>query len=269
VESVLAEWGMAGVEALRERVSVLVIVDVLSFSTAVDAAVSRGAVVFPFPYGDKAAAQAAADRVGAVLAQPRQTAGGQFSLSPVALIGFRGGRPGSCYQGCNKGAEQGFAASARIVHELEEAEAERQLVLRDAPVRAQPGAQQRPKTLHRVDVDLAKAVAVFVAGVFTAPMADRLVPVAPGWQARVDAILVRVDKGARGDSVGDDRLDRFLLHVGQHMQHHLAAALDQAKDGRLVLVQRAASRRAGQLAAPSEPPLLATAAGCPLCPATT
>jgi len=86
VESALAEWGMAGLETLRGRASVLIIVDVLSFSTAVDVAVSRGAAVFPFPYGDKAAAQAAADRVGAVLAQPRQAAGGQLSLSPVSLL---------------------------------------------------------------------------------------------------------------------------------------------------------------------------------------
>ena len=83
---VLAEWGMAGVEALRDRVAVLVIVDVLSFSTAVDVAVSRGAGVYPFPSGDKAAAQAAADRVGAVLAQPRRATGGQFSLSPASLL---------------------------------------------------------------------------------------------------------------------------------------------------------------------------------------
>jgi 2-phosphosulfolactate phosphatase len=40
-----SEWGMAGVVALRDRVAALVIVDVLSFSTAVDVAVSRGAVV--------------------------------------------------------------------------------------------------------------------------------------------------------------------------------------------------------------------------------
>ena len=85
MEAVFAEWGMAGVEALRERVSVLVIVDVLSFSTAVDVAVSKGAAVFPFPNGDKAAAQAAAERVDAVVAQPRRVAGGQPSLSPMSL----------------------------------------------------------------------------------------------------------------------------------------------------------------------------------------
>jgi 2-phosphosulfolactate phosphatase len=42
-------------------------------------------VVYPFPYGEQKAAQIAADRVGAVLAQPRQAVGGQFSLSPVSL----------------------------------------------------------------------------------------------------------------------------------------------------------------------------------------
>ena len=83
----------------------------------------------------------------------------------MALVGFRGGRPGSCYQGCNKGTEQGFAASARVGHELEEAQVKRQLVLRDTAVRAQPGAQQRPEPLHHVDVDFAEAVAVLVAGV--------------------------------------------------------------------------------------------------------
>ena len=100
-------------------------------------------------------------------------------------------------------------------------------------------------------------------------VADRLVPVAPGWQAGVDGVLVRMDEGARGDRGGDDRLDRRLLHVGQHMQRDLPAALDQAEDGWLVLLQRAAARRACQLAAAPEPPLLATSFGCPLWPATT
>src|SRR4051794_27296090 len=59
----------------------------------------------------------------------------------LALVGFRGGGAGSRNQACDKGAEQGSPTPARVVHELEEAEIERQLVLRDAPVRAEPGAQ--------------------------------------------------------------------------------------------------------------------------------
>jgi 2-phosphosulfolactate phosphatase len=75
---------MAGIGALRGRVAVIVIVDVLSFSTAVDVAVSRGAMVYPLPYGEVDRAQAAAALVGAVLARPRR-AGAQFSLSPASL----------------------------------------------------------------------------------------------------------------------------------------------------------------------------------------
>ncbi len=189
--------------------------------------------------------------------------------NPGRLLSGSGVVAASCDQGRNESAKQCFATSACVVHELEEAEVERQLLLRETPVRAQPGAQQRPEPLHCVDVYLAEAVTVLVASVFAAPMADRLVLVAPGGQARVDAVFVRVDEGARGDGGGDDRLDRGLLHVGQHAQHHLAAALDQAEDGQLVLRQRAAARRACQPATAPKPPLLATSSGWPLCPATT
>src|SRR3954469_4651711 len=82
------------------------------------------------------------------------------------------------HQGCDKGAEEGFAAAPSVVHELEEAEIERQLLLRDAPVRAQPRAQQGPRPLHGIDVDLAEAVAILVARVFATGVADRLVPIA-------------------------------------------------------------------------------------------
>jgi 2-phosphosulfolactate phosphatase len=62
-----------------------VIVDVLSFSTAVDVAVAKGASVIPFPFGDPEAAKAAASAAGAVLAAPRKAGGRRFSLSPPSL----------------------------------------------------------------------------------------------------------------------------------------------------------------------------------------
>src|SRR4051794_38383816 len=105
----------------------------------------------------------------------------------------------SRHQGGDKGSEQGFAAAAAVVHELEESEVERQLLLRDAPVRSQPGTQQGPGPLHGVDVDLAEAVAILVARVLPASVADRLVLIAPGWQAGVDVVLVGVDASALGD----------------------------------------------------------------------
>ena len=39
----------------------------------------------------------------------------------------------------------------------------------------------------------------------------------------MDAVLVGVDEGAFGDGGLDDRLDRFLPHVGKHAQDHLPA----------------------------------------------
>lgn len=82
---VVCEWGLAGVEAWLPHASVFIIVDVLSFSTAVSVAVEQGATVLPFPYGDADAAQAEATRRGAVAAAPKRALGGQLSLSPTSL----------------------------------------------------------------------------------------------------------------------------------------------------------------------------------------
>lgn len=79
----LCEWGLAGMEALRGRAAVLVVVDVLSFSTAVDVATARGAAVLPFAWGDRETARAAAAETGAILAGPRKAGG--LSLSPPSL----------------------------------------------------------------------------------------------------------------------------------------------------------------------------------------
>src|SRR4051794_11374323 len=63
-----------------------------------------------------------------------------FRLLKVALIGFRGDGGASHDQSRNEGTKKSFAPAAGVVHELEEAEIQRQLLLRDAPVWPQPGA---------------------------------------------------------------------------------------------------------------------------------
>src|SRR3954452_9789832 len=185
------------------------------------------------------------------------------------LSGFRVVSIGSRDQASDQGPEQRLPAAPGVVDELEEAEIGGQLFLRDAPVRPQPGAQQRPQAFGRVDVDLAEAVAIVVPGILAPSVTDRLVPVAPVLQPAVDTVLVGVDEGALRDGRLDHRPDRRLPDVGEHAHDHLAAALQQAQDGRLVLGERAAAGGAPQPPAPAGTPLLATAAGLPLCPATT
>lgn len=82
---VVCEWGLAGVEAWASKATAFVIVDVLSFSTAVSIAVDRAASVIPFQYGDPEAAAAEARARGAILASPKRALGGQLSLSPSSL----------------------------------------------------------------------------------------------------------------------------------------------------------------------------------------
>jgi len=85
------DWGLVGAGALSSSGSCLVIVDVLSFTTAVTVAVQAGMRVFPYAWRDETAA-AFARRKGAELAGGRRTATGDapwsqspWSLSPAAL----------------------------------------------------------------------------------------------------------------------------------------------------------------------------------------
>ncbi len=83
------EWGLAGVRALAPVVDLVVIVDVLSFSTAVSIAVEQGARVVPWRTHDPAAAELARS-IGATLASPNRRAPGP-SLSPASLAALRPG----------------------------------------------------------------------------------------------------------------------------------------------------------------------------------
>jgi 2-phosphosulfolactate phosphatase len=81
---VRCEWGVAGVLHLAPS-DVIIVVDVLSFTTCVDVALGRGAVIFPYRWKDERAAAYAEER-SAKLAGLRGIMGGQYSLAPSSLI---------------------------------------------------------------------------------------------------------------------------------------------------------------------------------------
>ncbi|MGE0713649.1 MAG: 2-phosphosulfolactate phosphatase [Planctomycetota bacterium] len=84
--TVRLRWGRRGAREAAAAGDVLVVVDVLSFSTACALATARGVLVHPCPPGDGASLAA---RLGARLAGRRE-AGGP-SLSPASLAGLAAG----------------------------------------------------------------------------------------------------------------------------------------------------------------------------------
>ena len=79
------EWGALGVEALAAHSDVVIIVDVLSFSTCVDIATARGAAILPYPWRD-ASADAYARKHHALLASKTRRVAGGYSLAPSSLL---------------------------------------------------------------------------------------------------------------------------------------------------------------------------------------
>jgi 2-phosphosulfolactate phosphatase len=80
------DWGRHGAGAAAERQDILVIVDTLSFSTAVVTAVQRGGLVYPC--AEDEAPGALAQRIGGEVAVRRKDvpARGRFSLSPLTYL---------------------------------------------------------------------------------------------------------------------------------------------------------------------------------------
>lgn len=80
---VALEWGPLGARTLAERSDVVVVVDVLSFSTALTIAIERGARVWPHTGGEPA--RQLAREIDAVLAGNRSSHEG-LTLSPASLL---------------------------------------------------------------------------------------------------------------------------------------------------------------------------------------
>lgn len=84
------EWGIRGVEELAPISDVVIIVDVLSFSTSVDIATNNGALIFPYKSRDETASSYA-DTIGALVATSRRSLSDGFSLSPQSLVDIKAG----------------------------------------------------------------------------------------------------------------------------------------------------------------------------------
>lgn len=82
------DWGPAGVVATASAGGIVVVIDVLRFTTAVEAAVSAGVVVFPYRWRDDSA-RSFATSVGALLGDSRDPSGP--SLSPASLAALPAG----------------------------------------------------------------------------------------------------------------------------------------------------------------------------------
>lgn len=82
------EWGFKGVEELSPISDVIIIVDILSFSTCVDIATKNGAIIFPYKWKDDSAIQYAKE-MNAELADFKRKYTDGFSLSPTSLLNIK------------------------------------------------------------------------------------------------------------------------------------------------------------------------------------
>jgi 2-phosphosulfolactate phosphatase len=79
------EWGLKGLEVLAPDADLVIIVDVLSFSTCVDIATSRGAFIYPYRWKDSSAIEYARS-INAELASFERDIVSDLSLSPQSLL---------------------------------------------------------------------------------------------------------------------------------------------------------------------------------------
>lgn len=84
------EWGLHGVRTLAPISDVIIIVDILSFTTCVDIATENGAIIYPYRFADDSAIEYAKSK-GAMLASSRIQSSSQFSLSPTSLLNITPG----------------------------------------------------------------------------------------------------------------------------------------------------------------------------------
>ncbi|MCF4968507.1 hypothetical protein CV014_15965 [Nostoc sp. CMAA1605] len=80
------EWGLQGVTQLAPISDVVVIVDVLSFSTCVEIATNRGAIIFPYPSKDESVIDYAKSIQAELASHRKSRTTSHYSLSPKSLL---------------------------------------------------------------------------------------------------------------------------------------------------------------------------------------
>ncbi|MEO5952284.1 MAG: 2-phosphosulfolactate phosphatase [Chloroflexia bacterium] len=88
--NIRCEWGAAGIANLAPLCDAIIIVDVLSFSTCIDIAVTRGAIIYPYAWSAKDL-DAYAASLNAQIAGPNRSDTGRFTLSPSSLLNIQPG----------------------------------------------------------------------------------------------------------------------------------------------------------------------------------
>ncbi len=138
--AVRMDWGLQGAQAIGRQAHIVVIVDVLSFTTTVSVALDQGAEVFPYPWRDESA-RAFARRHRAVLAV------GRSEVAPVRAPGARAGAAHGKAAADGKAVGGGVAdahpcavsaAAAPNAHGSVESQIQ-QVSLSPASIRATPG----------------------------------------------------------------------------------------------------------------------------------
>lgn len=234
------EWGIDGVHALGPRCAVLIVVDVLVFTTTVDIALGRGGRVLPLPWMDERAEEAAA-AAGATLTRSglRGIEGGAggvaadgqsgWTLRPSSLVSLPEGTflavasPNGATL-CAAAAETGTTVLAGCLRNASSVAAAAVELAGDEPIGIVAcGERWRDTAEQRLRPGIEEWLG---AGAIAAAVTERR---APSAEARLAAITYRAVADTVPELLADSVSGRELIEAGVPADVRLASEVDSSK----------------------------------------